>query len=41
MSDGPSVYMAHLRERLERDPTSPELLSTEPGVGYRLTAAGA
>ncbi len=32
------VYMAHLREKLEKDPTSPELLLTEPGVGYRLTA---
>ncbi len=30
------VYMAHLREKLERDPTNPELLLTEPGVGYRL-----
>jgi two-component system KDP operon response regulator KdpE len=30
------VYMAHLREKLEQDPTSPELLLTEPGVGYRL-----
>lgn len=30
------VYIAHLREKLEQDPTSPELLLTEPGVGYRL-----
>lgn len=30
------VYAAHLREKLERDPARPELLLTEPGVGYRL-----
>jgi two-component system KDP operon response regulator KdpE len=33
------VYAAHLREKLETDPTRPELILTEPGVGYRLTAA--
>jgi two-component system KDP operon response regulator KdpE len=31
------VYMAYLREKLERKPAEPELLVTEPGVGYRLT----
>lgn len=30
------VYMAHLREKLETVPAQPELLLTEPGVGYRL-----
>jgi two-component system, OmpR family, KDP operon response regulator KdpE len=30
------VYMAQLRHKLERDPTRPQLLATEPGVGYRL-----
>ena len=30
------VYMAHLREKLEREPGKPRLLITEPGVGYRL-----
>jgi two-component system KDP operon response regulator KdpE len=30
------VYMAQLRHKLERDPTRPRLLLTEPGVGYRL-----
>jgi len=30
------VYVAHLREKLEADPNQPELLITEPGVGYRL-----
>jgi len=32
------VYMAHLREKLEENPGRPELLLTEPGVGYRLAA---
>lgn len=32
------VYMAHLREKLETDASRPELLLTEPGVGYRLKA---
>lgn len=30
------VYMAYLRDKLETDPSEPELLVTEPGVGYRL-----
>lgn len=30
------VYLARLREKLERNPAAPELLVTEPGVGYRL-----
>ena len=32
------VYVAHLREKMEADPARPELLLTEPGVGYRLAA---
>lgn len=32
------VYLAHLREKLEANPAQPELLTTEPGVGYRLVA---
>ncbi|HZQ46172.1 MAG TPA: response regulator [Verrucomicrobiae bacterium] len=32
------VYMAHLREKLESNSSRPELLLTEPGVGYRLAA---
>jgi two-component system KDP operon response regulator KdpE len=32
------VYMAHLREKIEADPSRPELLVTESGVGYRLVA---
>jgi two-component system KDP operon response regulator KdpE len=34
------VYMAHLREYLVADPSRPELLLTEPGVGYRMKAEG-
>ncbi len=30
------VYMAYLREKLEANPGEPELLITEPGIGYRL-----
>jgi two-component system KDP operon response regulator KdpE len=30
------VYMAHLREKLEVEPSKPSLLLTEPGIGYRL-----
>jgi two-component system KDP operon response regulator KdpE len=30
------VHIAHLREKLESNPLDPELLITEPGVGYRL-----
>jgi two-component system KDP operon response regulator KdpE len=33
------VYMAQLRGKIERDPARPELLLTEPGVGYRLREA--
>jgi two-component system, OmpR family, KDP operon response regulator KdpE len=30
------VYMAQLRQKLERDSARPRILLTEPGVGYRL-----
>jgi two-component system, OmpR family, KDP operon response regulator KdpE len=30
------VYMRQLRQKLERDPNHPQLLITEPGIGYRL-----
>ena len=29
-------YIALLRDKLEADPSDPELILTEPGVGYRL-----
>ena len=32
------VYIAHLREKLEANPESPELILTELGVGYRFVA---
>lgn len=30
------VYMAQLRHKIEKEPANPQLLITEPGVGYRL-----
>jgi len=33
------VYMNHLRKKLELDPGRPNLIQTEPGIGYRLVAA--
>ena len=30
------VYMAHLRRKIESDPSRPQYLLTEPGIGYRL-----
>lgn len=32
------VYAAQLRQKIEADPAQPRFLTTEPGVGYRLTA---
>ncbi len=32
------VYIAHLREKLENNPETPELILTELGVGYRFLA---
>jgi two-component system KDP operon response regulator KdpE len=32
------VYIAHLREKLEAEPSKPRLIMTEPGVGYRFIA---
>ena len=29
------VFIGQLRQKLERDPARPELILTEPGVGYR------
>jgi two-component system KDP operon response regulator KdpE len=33
------VYVRHLREKLEANPTQPRYILTETGVGYRLQAA--
>lgn len=30
------VYIAHLREKLEKDPAHPTILINEPAIGYRL-----
>ncbi|SRR5258706_5050680 len=37
-NEGPylRLYMAKLRHKLEKDPTEPRYLITEPGIGYRL-----
>lgn len=32
------IYVGHLRQKLEDDPTQPKYLLTETGVGYRLQA---
>jgi two-component system, OmpR family, KDP operon response regulator KdpE len=32
------VYVTHLRQKIESDPTNPSLIRTEPGIGYRFTA---
>ena len=32
------IYVGHLRKKIEDDPTRPKLITTEPGVGYRLLA---
>lgn len=29
------VYVTHLRQKIEPDPTKPRLIKTEPGIGYR------
>jgi two-component system KDP operon response regulator KdpE len=33
------VYVTHLRQKIERDPTVPVLIKTEPGIGYRFGLA--
>ena len=35
------LYMGQLRAKLEREPADPQLLLTEPGVGYRLAESTA
>ncbi len=35
------VYITHLRQKIETDPTKPRLIKTEPGIGYRFEAGEA
>ena len=32
------VFIGQLRGKIERDPTDPKIIRTEPGVGYRFVA---
>jgi two-component system, OmpR family, KDP operon response regulator KdpE len=32
------IYVAQLRHKLEKDPSRPQMIITEPGVGYRLNS---
>lgn len=34
------VYIGQIRQKLEHDPAAPTLLTSEPGVGYRLEVLG-
>jgi len=30
------IYIGHLRQKIEKDPSSPRYIITEPGIGYRM-----
>jgi len=34
------VYIGQLRQKVERDPSDPDIIITEPGIGYRIAEAG-
>lgn len=34
------VYVTHLRQKIEPDPSEPKLIKTEPSIGYRLCIPG-
>ena len=34
------VYIGQLRQKVERDPSDPHIIITEPGIGYRIAEAG-
>ena len=29
------VYVGHIRQKIEKDPSNPKFITTEPGIGYR------
>jgi two-component system, OmpR family, KDP operon response regulator KdpE len=35
------VYVTHLRQKIEADPSKPRLIKTEPGIGYRFESGEA
>ena len=39
-ADSIKVYIRRLREKIEEDPSSPKLILTKPGIGYRLVKPG-
>lgn len=39
-SQYPRVYVRYIRQKLENDPNSPEIIMTEAGVGYRMKIKG-
>jgi two-component system, OmpR family, KDP operon response regulator KdpE len=34
------VYIGQLRQKIERDPSDPRIIMTEPGIGYRVAETG-
>jgi two-component system KDP operon response regulator KdpE len=30
------IYVGHVRKKIEEDPTNPQVILTEPGIGYRM-----
>jgi two-component system, OmpR family, KDP operon response regulator KdpE len=34
------VYIGQLRQKIEKDPSEPHVIITEPGIGYRIAETG-
>jgi two-component system KDP operon response regulator KdpE len=34
------VYIGHLRQKVEQNPDDPRIITTEPGIGYRIAETG-